>query len=81
MAAKKKDIHTVYNKDRKLWETKLEGQEKPLASSHTKETAKTKSVREAKKREVEHVIHKRDGKIQDSDSYGNDPIPPKDTKH
>jgi len=81
MAPRKKNIHTVYNKDKKMWETKVEGQEKPLARSRTKETAKSKSIREAKKRQVEHVIHKRDGKIQDSDSYGNDPNPPKDTKH
>lgn len=77
----KKDIHTVYNKEKKMWETKLEGQEKPLSRSILKETAKDKSRREAQKRKVEHVIHKKDGKIQDSDSYGNDPNPPKDTKH
>lgn len=77
----KKDIHTVYNKEKKMWETKLEGQDKPLSRSRLKETAKEKSIREAKKRKVEHVIHKRDGRIQDSDSYGNDPHPPKDKKH
>jgi hypothetical protein len=27
------------------------------------------------------VIHRRDGTIRDSDSYGNDPNPPRDTKH
>ena len=26
------------------------------------------------------VIHKRDGTIQSKDSYGNDPIPPKDQR-
>lgn len=64
-----------------MWQTLLEGQKKPLANSRTKEAAKKKSIREAKKRKVEHVIHKQDGTIQDSDSYGNDPNPPKDTKH
>lgn len=77
----KKNIHTVYNKDRKMWETKKEGQNKPLASSHTKQTAEEKSIREAKKTKVEHVIHNKDGKISDKDSYGNDPNPPKDKKH
>lgn len=76
-----RNIHTVYNKDRGLWETKLEKQSKPLASSHTKEIAEQKSVREAKRREVEHVIHNKDGKISDKDSYGKDPNPPKDQKH
>jgi hypothetical protein len=27
------------------------------------------------------VIHRRDGKVRDSDSYGNDPNPPKDKRH
>ena len=26
-------------------------------------------------------IHGRDGQIRDSDSYGRDPFPPRDTKH
>jgi hypothetical protein len=45
----KKNIHTVYNKDREMWETKKEGQVKPLASSRTKATAEEKSIREAKR--------------------------------
>jgi len=77
----KKNIHTVYNKGREMWETKKEGQAKPLASSHTKTAAEEKSVREAKKAEVEHVIHNKDGKISDKDSYGNDSHPPIDRKH
>lgn len=76
-----KNIHTVYNNDRKMWETKKEGQVKPLASSHTKATAMEKSVKEAKKVQAEHVIHNKDGKISDKDSYGNDPHPPIDQKH
>ncbi len=27
------------------------------------------------------VIHGRDGKIRDKDSYGNDPMPPRDRRH
>lgn len=77
----KRNIHTVHNKERGMWETKKEGQTKPLSSSHTKAVAEEKSIREAKKTGVEHVIHKMDGKISDKDSYGNDPVPPKDTKH
>ncbi len=77
----KRNIHTVYNKDRKMWETKKEGQDKPLSSSHTKVAAEEKSIKEAKKAGVEHVIHNKDGKISDKDSYGNDPNPPKDKKN
>lgn len=77
----KKNIHTVYNKDRKMWLTKRAGQKKPLASSRTKAAAQKKSVKEAKKAKVEHVIHNKNGRIADKDSYGNDPHPPVDRKH
>jgi hypothetical protein len=77
----KKNIHTVYNNDRKKWETKKEGQKKPLSSSRTKANAQVKSIKEAKKAKSEHVIHNMDGKISDKDSYGRDPNPPKDKKH
>lgn len=74
----KRNIHTVFNKERSMWETKLEGQSAPLSSSHKKDTTLGKSIKEAKEREVEHIIHKKDGKITDKDSYGEDPFPPKD---
>lgn len=77
----KKNIHTVYNSERQMWETKKEGQATPLSSSYTKAVAEEKSVREAKRAEVEHVIHNKDGKISDKDSYGPDPVPPEDKKH
>lgn len=64
-----------------MWETKKEGQAKPLASSKTKAAAEDKSIKEAKKLKVEHVIHNKDGKISDKDSYGKDPNPPKDKKN
>jgi hypothetical protein len=44
-----------------------------------------KAIKEAGKiaenQRSEVVIHGRDGKIRDKDSYGNDPCPPRDTKH
>jgi hypothetical protein len=30
---------------------------------------------------TEVVIHRRGGRIRDSDSYGNDPVPPRDTSY
>jgi hypothetical protein len=35
----------------------------------------------AQRDRVEVVTHGRDGRIRDSDSYGNDPMPPRDKKH
>jgi len=43
--------------------------------------AQDKSIKEAKKAQVEHVIHNKGGRISDKDSYGKDPNPPKDTKY
>lgn len=78
--ASKKNIHTVYNSERKVWETKKEKTEKPLKSAHTKEQALKNSTKVAKEESVEHVIHNKDGKISDKDSYGKDPNPPVDKK-
>lgn len=78
--ASKKNIHTVFNRDRKMWETKEEKTEKPLKSARTKEQAMENSIKAAKERKVEHVIHNKDGKISDKDSYGKDPNPPEDKK-
>lgn len=68
----KKNIHTVYNRDRKMWETKQEGKKEPIKSSYTKKAAEEKSVRQAKIGHVEHIIHNKDGKISARESYGNE---------
>ncbi len=74
-----RNIHTVpYDGD---WAVKKEGQEKPLSVHRTKENAEERGASIARRLEVEHVIHGRDGKIQDKDSYGRDPHPPIDKRH
>lgn len=35
----------------------------------------------ARQQQSELFIHGKDGRIQDRDSYGNDPCPPRDRKH
>jgi ribosomal protein S5 len=35
----------------------------------------------AQNQRSEVVTHGKDGRIRDSDSYGNDPMPPRDNKH
>ncbi len=53
-----------------------------LTSEHSTKNAAENAARQiAKHQRSEVVIHGRDGKIQDKDSYGNDPHPPKDRKH
>ena len=75
----KRDIHVVpYNGD---WAVKKEGIKQPVSLHHKKANAEIKAVQLGKKDKVEVVYHGKDGKIQDSDSYGNDPCPPKDKKY
>ena len=71
----KKNIHTVPLG--KKWAVKREGVEKPISTHNLKNTALKKGTSVAKQDKVEHVIHGRNGKIQDKDSYGNDPCPQK----
>jgi len=50
--AGKKNIHTVYDSKRKMWETKEEKTEKPLKSAHTKEQALKNSAKVAKEKKI-----------------------------
>ncbi len=63
------------------WQVKGAGNEKATAKTSTQKEAIeiAKCIAENQKSEV--VIHGRNGQIRDKDSYGNDPNPPKDTKH
>lgn len=65
----------------KVWEIKGEGNSKATAivSTQAKAIKIAKEIAINQKSEV--VIHRPNGTIRDKDSYGNDPNPPKDTKH
>jgi uncharacterized protein YdaT len=75
----KKDIHVVPHKDG--WATKKEGAGRVGVVTDTQKQAITRAKEQAVREKVEVVIHGRDNKIRDSDSYGRDPNPPKDKKH
>lgn len=75
----KKDIHVVPHEGG--WATKKEGAERAGGVYDTKAEALEHGRNQAKREQVELVIHGKDGKIQDSDSFGRDPNPPKDQKH
>lgn len=68
-------VHTVPAADGKGWWNKVNGE---IMSRHRlKESAVAAGRSIAKKLEVEHKIHRGDGVITESNSYGNDPYPPK----
>lgn len=75
----KKDIHVVPHDDG--WATKKEGATRAGRVTDTQQEAIEKAREQAKRENVEVVIHRRDGSIRDSDSFGNDPNPPKDKRH
>lgn len=75
----KKDIHVVPHKDG--WATRKEGAGRAGAVTETQKQAIEQARDQARREKVEVVIHRKDGRIRDSDSYGNDPNPPKDQKH
>ena len=63
------------------WGVRGAGNKRDSSHHKTQKAAILSAVKTAKKEKSEVVIHGRDGKIRDSDSYGTDPNPPKDTKH
>jgi len=80
VVSKKKDIHVVPYPDGG-WATRREGADR-VSSRHPTQGAAIDSARErAISQRVEVVIHDRKGRIRDSDSYGNDPNPPRDRKN
>ena len=72
-----KNIHTVYNPESKRWENKIAGNSDPISTHKTKDLAENRGQDAAEDRAVEHIIHGKDGKIQERNSYGNDPFPPR----
>jgi uncharacterized protein YdaT len=76
---KKRDIHVVPHGD--SWATRKEGAKRVGRTADTQKEAFEQAREQAKREKVEVVIHRPDGTIRDSDSYGNDPNPPSDKKH
>lgn len=70
--------HVVPNNGQ--WQVKRQGSEKATKNFETKKQAIDYARSIAIKQQSELVIHGRDGRIRDKDSYGNDPCPPKDKK-
>jgi hypothetical protein len=78
--ANKRNIHVVPSQQGG-WAVKREGQEAPIAHSQHKQDAVSKGREVAQQESVDLIIHNRDGKIAQHESYGNDPFPPRDREH
>lgn len=70
-----KNQHVVPHPDG--WAVKGEGNSKATKITDTQQEAINHARAIAKNQESELLIHGKDGKIRERDSYGNDPYPPK----
>ncbi len=74
-----KNVHVVRHSGG--WAPRREGADRVSAVYPTQGEAIKRGEGLARASKGELVIHGRDGRIRDSDSYGNDPNPPRDRKH
>lgn len=74
-----KQIHITPGKDGG-WQAQITGANKPFIIADTKKEVKEKAIAVAKNQKLELVEHGKNGQIQNKNSYGRDPFPPKDTK-
>jgi hypothetical protein len=72
----KKNYHVVPNGND--WSVKREGASRSSSNHGTQKEAISAGKNLARTNLSELVIHRPDGRIRDSDSYGNDPCPPRD---
>jgi len=77
--AKGKNVHVVPRDDG--WAVQRAGGERASSLHDTQTGAIDAGRRLAQDSGGELRIHRPNGQIRDSDSYGNDPSPPKDRKH
>ena len=75
----KRDYHVVTQNGARAG--RREGSER-VSSTHDTQAAAIQGGRPlAENQGVELVIHRPNGQVRDSESYGNDPMPPRDAKH
>lgn len=75
-----KNIHVTHRQDGN-WAVVGEGDSRASSLYPTQGEAIEVGRQIAQNNQSELFIHDRDNKIRDRDSYGNDPFPPRDTKH
>jgi hypothetical protein len=76
----RKERHVVPNPDGG-WDSKRENAERASKHFERKEDAMDWSRNKSRQEGSELIPHRKDGTIQNPDSHGNDPCPPKDKNH
>ncbi|NDY73113.1 DUF2188 domain-containing protein [Desulfobacter hydrogenophilus] len=75
----RKTHHVVPNSE-SGWDVKKGGGQKSIKHFDKKQDAVDYGRGVSKNQKSEFIIHKKNGAIQNADSHGGDPCPPKDTK-
>ena len=76
-----KNVHVTHDKSHRTWDVTDEGSKQPVSTHRTQGNAIDAGRDRARAQRSELVIHDRDNRIRDKDSYGGDTNPPKDKKH
>jgi uncharacterized protein YdaT len=71
----KKNVHVVPHNG--SWGVKSEGSSRPAKVTNTQQEAIDYGRELAKNNNSELLVHGKDGRIRQKDSFGNDPFPPK----
>lgn len=71
----------VHNSDRGGWDVKNNNAQRVSKHFDTKAEAMDWAKIQAQKDGAELIPHKMDGTIQNPNSYGGDPFPPRDNRH
>lgn len=74
--ARRGNVHTVPNPNGAGWVNKVDGE--AVSRHQRKDTAVERGREIARENHSEHSIHRLDGTIGEKNSYGNDPMPPRD---
>lgn len=72
---RKPPVHTVPHGDG--WANRREGSDRVSEHFPTKQKAEDAGRDTARREKTEHVIHNKDGKIAQRNTYGSDPFPPR----
>lgn len=75
--AKRKTHHVVKSPDGG-WDVKKGGSLRKSGNFRTKKEAENFGRQVSRNQKSELIVHGKDGKIQRTDSHGNDPMPPRD---
>lgn len=77
--SRSKDVHVSRVPGGSRWKVSQAGE--ILSTHNTQGNAINRGRAEARRDQVDLVTHGRDGRIRSKDSYGHDPVPPRDREH